>query len=236
MNLFFLNGVPQLGVPGIVFNNVTWSLFYEMTFYLGFPPAVLAAQRLGVPLMPAVIITGVIVSYLPGAIGFYAEFFVFLFAGAFVATLNLERVKAVSDAFPDYTVVTLYLLVTTLFTVGLLTTSQFVWLFAGCGTIILCKAIDGGNALARALGWKPLSELGRISYSFYLLHSVAISLVFKEWWVLYIHRLGPAINGLYLSAVAFVGSTALAWLSYQLAERFYFKDHAPVNVRAAEPA
>ncbi|RXT52938.1 hypothetical protein B6S44_19555 [Bosea sp. Tri-44] len=236
LNLLFLNGVPQLGVPGIVFNNVTWSLFYEMAFYLVFPLVVVVGRRVGVPIVPAIVLAGIIAAYLPGVMGFYAEFFLFLFAGALVATFSQSAVKAVAEAFPDYAVIALYLLITSFFTVGLLTTSQFVWAFAGCGSVILCKAIDGQSAIARALAWKPLSELGRISYSFYLLHSVAISLVFKEWWLLYIQRAGTIPNAIYLGAAAFAGSTFLAWVSYQLAERFYFKSHAPVDVRALEPA
>ncbi|MGO4173223.1 acyltransferase family protein [Bosea sp. TAF32] len=236
MNLLFLNGVPSLAVAGIVFNNVTWSLFYEMSFYLVFPLVIMAARWASVPVLPAIIFAGLAASYLPAVAGFYSEFFLFLFAGALIATLSQTAVRAVVEAFPDYTVITLYLIITSFFTFGLLTTSQFVWAFAGCGSVILCKAIDGQSALARTLAWKPLSELGRISYSFYLLHSVAISLVFNWWWVLYIQRLGPAVNAAYLGAMAFVGSTIFAWISYQLAERFYFKAHAPVDVRAAESA
>ncbi|WP_084651480.1 acyltransferase [Bosea sp. BIWAKO-01] len=229
LNLLFLNGISQ-HVPGIVFNNVTWSLFYEMTFYLTFPLVVITARRCGVPLIPAIIFAGLVIAYAPGLAGFYAEFFVFLFAGALVAALSRTGVEAVAAAFPDFSIVALYLLATSFFTVGLLTTSQFVWIFAGCGVIILCKAIEGESVMARALAWRPLSELGRISYSFYLLHSVAISMVFKTWWLLYIHRVGAVANAIYLGTLAFICSALLAWFSYQVAERFYFKNHAPVDI------
>jgi len=33
-NLLFLNGLRALNVQVIIPNNVTWSLFYEMTFYI----------------------------------------------------------------------------------------------------------------------------------------------------------------------------------------------------------
>jgi peptidoglycan/LPS O-acetylase OafA/YrhL len=42
-NLLFLNGAPGSSVEPL--NIVTWSLFYEMTFYLVFPLLVLAAMR-----------------------------------------------------------------------------------------------------------------------------------------------------------------------------------------------
>lgn len=230
-NLIFLNGIPNLGIPGILFNNVSWSLFYEMAFYLVFPLVLILAGRFGAPIVPAIILAGLLAAYLPGIVGFYAEFFVFLFAGAIVATLNSHQTSALAAMFPDYTVIILYFLATTFFTIGLLSTSQFVWIFAGCGAILLCKAIDGQGALARAMAWRPLAALGSISYSFYLLHSVAISLVFAFWWRLYIHRGGTLINAIYLGAFAFVGSAVLAWISYQVAERFYFKSHAAIDVR-----
>ena len=43
--LLFLNGAPGSGV--VPFNIVTWSLFYEMTFYLAFPALALAGARRG---------------------------------------------------------------------------------------------------------------------------------------------------------------------------------------------
>ena len=42
-NLLFLNGAPASGVAP--FNIVTWSLFYEMTFYLAFPLLVMAIRN-----------------------------------------------------------------------------------------------------------------------------------------------------------------------------------------------
>ena len=42
-NVLFLNGAPGLDVTA--FNIVTWSLFYEMTFYLAFPALALLAAR-----------------------------------------------------------------------------------------------------------------------------------------------------------------------------------------------
>src|SRR5262249_12925364 len=41
-NVFFINGAPGTGIAP--FNIVTWSLFYEMTFYLSFPLLLVLAR------------------------------------------------------------------------------------------------------------------------------------------------------------------------------------------------
>ncbi len=50
-NFAFLKWGAGAGVTGIVFNNVTWSLFYEMVFYLSLPLVVMLSRRCGVPVV-----------------------------------------------------------------------------------------------------------------------------------------------------------------------------------------
>lgn len=56
-NVLFLNGAPGLFVAA--FNIVTWSLFYEMTFYFVFPALALLAQASGARAAPALWVAGV---------------------------------------------------------------------------------------------------------------------------------------------------------------------------------
>ena len=222
-NLLFLNGFPPAHVDGIVFNNVTWSLFYEMTFYFVFPVVLMLARFLRLPLPAAIAFAGILASYGPAYLGFYSEFFLFLFAGAIAGTLPAKQIQAAADGLPDAIVIGVYGLVTGLLNLGLITTSQFIWLFACLGALVIGKAVSGKGALARGLAWRPLVGLGRISYSFYLLHSISVVLVFRLWTRLSIPYLGLAGNALYLGLLGFAGAVALGWSSFMVAERFYFK-------------
>lgn len=104
-----------------------------------------------------------------------------------------------------------------------LTTAQFLYLFALVACLLVCKAVAAEGLLAQALSWRPLVYLGRISYSFYLLHSVALALMFGVWFRLGSVRFSPMLDALYHGVLGFIGSLALAWASYHLAESFYFR-------------
>jgi peptidoglycan/LPS O-acetylase OafA/YrhL len=222
-NLLFLNGFPPAHVDGIVFNNVTWSLFYEMIFYFVFPVVLMLARLLRLPVPAAIAIAGILASYGPAHWGFHSELFLFLFAGAIAGTLPAAQFKTAATGFPDAIVIGIYGLVTGLLTLDCITTGQFVWLFACLGLLVIGKAVSGEGVLARSLAWRPLVGLGRISYSFYLLHSVSLALVFRLWARLSIPSLGLVGNALYLGLLGFAGAVVLGWGSFLVAERFYFK-------------
>jgi exopolysaccharide production protein ExoZ len=227
MNLFFLNGVFFLnnapGVPGVVFNNVTWSLFYEMAFYIALPLAVLAALSLGISVVAAVVVAGLGFTYLPTLFGFYTEFFLYLFVGAFAGTMNREQFEALSAKFPDWIVVALYFLTTTMISTGYLNSGQSTFLFAGAGFLVITSAVANKGWLSRFLSFEPLVQLGGISYSFYLLHSVALVLIFRYRDIINIRALGPLFNWVWLGACAFAFALAISAVSFFVTEEFYFK-------------
>lgn len=53
-------------------------------------------------------------------------------------------------------------------------------LILGCGFVLLCRACfsGGGPTLARAVSWWPIRWLGNMSYSYYLLHGLALHAFF----------------------------------------------------------
>jgi peptidoglycan/LPS O-acetylase OafA/YrhL len=229
-NLIFLNGAPGLSVPGIVFNNVTWSLFYEMTFYLAFPIVLAASRALRMPALVAAIVAGVLVPYAPMYMGVYSEFYLFLFAGAVIGLLPLSKITLIERLFPDIVVLLFYLTVTSLAALNCLTTTQFVWLFSAAGMLLLCKAITGTGMIAHTLSFPPLVGLGRISYSFYLVHSIPLIAILTLSSRLWVPMLEPIGNAIYFGLAGFIASLALGWASYMIAERSYFKDREPLRM------
>jgi exopolysaccharide production protein ExoZ len=230
-NLFFLNAIPPLEVRGIVFNNVTWSLFYEMAFYLLFPGVLLFGRWVHVPAIASTVIGGLIFAYGPRLIGLDLEPFVFLFVGAVIGCLRREQIDSIADSLPDAATLFIYLAVTTLFTLSYINASQFTWLFSGASIVILCKAVSERGTLARALSWWPLAWLGVISYSFYLLHSVSIVVFFRTRRYFLIPGAGDVIDVAILSVISFIAAAALSYVSYMLVERFYFTKRKPVVSR-----
>lgn len=242
-NLFFLNAIPSLGIPGIVFNNVTWSLFYEMVFYLLFPIVLMIGRRAGLPALVSTILGGLVFGYSPLLFGLDLRSFIFLFVGAGVACLSRQQIENVADACPDTAIVAIYLLTTTLFTLTYINDWQFTWLFSGLSVVILSKAVTRRGVLARTLSWKPLAWLGMISYSFYLLHSVAILIALRTRQLFVFPGVGDVVPLASLALISFAGAVVLALVSYLIAERFYFTKRAPVvhetsssTLLAADPA
>ena len=223
-NLVFLNGMP--GADVMPLNIVTWSLFYEMTFYLGFPLLLLTARSVSPRLVHAVPVAGIVVPLalvLAGADALVLCW-ALLFCGVSFA-LWQERMAPMLVRIPVLAVVAAYLAVTTGALLDLAPATAAIMAFGGVSILVLAKAMAGENALATALAMRPLVLLGRISYSFYLLHWMIVVLVARA-----VHPHSEAWGALPATLVIFAAglvlSAAAASVSWWAAERPYFARRA----------
>ena len=206
-NLLFLNGAPASFVAP--FNTVTWSLFYEMTFYLVFPLVVLAVRH-----RVAIAATGFVAPVVAAALG--ADPLVLCWSLLFTG-VALAYSGDAWPRVPAMIVVIAYLTITTLGALDALPPIVAIVAFGVVAAAIVALCVRGSNSVARVFETAPLRALGRVSYSFYLVHWMIVVLVARA-----VEHAAPAIatatifaGGFALSAVA---ATALWWV----AERPYF--------------
>jgi len=214
-NLVFLNGWPPARVAA--FNVVTWSLLYEAVFYLAFPLVVLAARAVGSPL--ATCAAGVALPVAATMLGADAIVLCWslLFGGALLAAH--APLRAALARTPTPLVLVLYLAVTTLAMLDVLPVVPAILAFGVAGALVLLKCLEDDNVLAATFAWRPLRGLGRVSYSFYLVHWMIVVLVARA-------AAALALPGPAAAAAIFLGGFALSVLAaaalWWLAERPYF--------------
>jgi len=214
-NLLLLNGWPPAHV--VAFNLVTWSLFYEMTFYLAFPLVALAARSVGSPLAACAIGMGApVVATLAGADAIVLCWSL-LFAGAALAAD--ARVRAACVRVPAALVASLYLAITTCAMLDLLPPLAGILGFGVAAVLLLAHCLEPRGWFASTFAWSPLRALGRVSYSFYLLHWMVVVLVARATQSL---ALPPAMAVATIFVVGFVLSWLAASVSWWIAERPYF--------------
>jgi exopolysaccharide production protein ExoZ len=206
-NLLFLNGAPGTGVAP--FNVVTWSLFYEMTFYLALPVLVLTMRN-----RAAVALLGLAAPVAAVAAGADALVLCWslLFAGVAVAFAR--------DAWPripSAVVIAAYLAVTTLAAFDALPPAVAILAFAAAAAATVALCLDESSLVARIFGTAPLRALGRVSYSFYLVHWMIVVLVARAF-----EHAHAAVATAAIFAGGFVLSAAAATALWWVAERPYF--------------
>ena len=219
-NLLFLNGAPGSGI--VPFNIVTWSLFYEMTFYLAFPALALAALAAGRRGGVALWITGIAAPIAAVALGADAMVlcWALLFAGVALA-VHEASLRAFVARVPAPFVLLAYLAVTS----AALFTSVPVLValpaFGAAAVLLVAKSLAPGNAVAWIFTRAPLRSLGRISYSFYLVHWMLVVLVARAV-TGHVDALGALGATLAIFAGGFAVSALAATALWWVAERPYF--------------
>jgi peptidoglycan/LPS O-acetylase OafA/YrhL len=224
-NLVFLNGVKELKVEP--YSVVTWSLFFEFSFYLTFPLFILLFKQLSIPITRNLIITlgGLVAVVLFSVNPFYIRFVMF-FAGVYMAMSSTEQLKNVSKLISDASVIMLFFLSILIFTFTL-QFKYFMPVFIFTCYFFVVKSVWGGGVLNRTFSLTLMRYLGNISYSFYLFHGICIS--FLIWrvgylfnWTLKIPYFGNLIYLASTFTACFLLSILVATISFILFEKPYF--------------
>ena len=219
LNFFFLNAIPELGITP--YNFVTWSLGYEFAFYLLVPFIFLARERRArILLVCGLIALGALV--IPDT---YLRFLGLLF-GALLGCLDDEDSRRLSGRFPAPLLVAVYLLINVVYLLNIINIYVYLCVFLPVTCLLVAKIVFHENAMNRFFSLKPFNFLGKISYSFYLWHTLCIGLVYRYVIYKYTLKYEPGVFGsIYHFSLSLALSILVAWISYLLFERWYFVRH-----------
>ena len=232
-NLLFLNGWAAIGEIAS-FNFVTWSLFFEFVFYLTIPLALIPFRDMkgieGERLFTAfcvVAVTAVLMRL--------GTQYLYFLGGLALANVDDERLKGLAAQIPEMLLIPLYLMTTGLYAFGFMH-DLFPQLYLLLGTALILKAAYGGGMLRRIFMHPWLRALGKVSYSFYLLHAIFCMLFFHL-----ANKYLPSSWKLYVAAASIPLVFGITWIAsaamYKIAEEPYFrKRHRSRAVDSAESA
>ena len=218
-NLFFLNAVTATGVRP--YNAATWSLFYEFVFYLSFPLILLLQPRTGGIRPRQVLIFGVM--FMMVAVSLAPSFirFAMFFGGAFMASFHRRQLTAIASRIPDAIVLLVYS-GSTLWFANQLSYTHFIPVFVFTTFLLVLKVLYGKESFNRLFRVKWLRYLGNMSYSFYLMHGLALEIIMVN--------LSPRFSG--MGKIMFFATTfsaalllglVLSTVLFLLTEKPYFR-------------
>jgi exopolysaccharide production protein ExoZ len=219
MNLVFANAVP--GASIVPYNAVSWSLGYEFAFYLIIPVLWLAG-RVGDARIAGAVLLFAAIALVPDSI-VRADG---LFVGAFIGCFPDDVLRRAAMRIPLLLVVPAYMALIPVKGLALVTYKEFYFAFLVLAGLLFVRLVFGGGRLAGWLRSRPVRAMGTISYSFYLLHTLALAIALR--WV--VQPLGPQFPLWAGIPLYFVVSMLLAvlgaWVSFRLFEQFYFRRRA----------
>jgi len=218
-------------VPGIpVINEVTWSLTWEWFFYIFIFVAVLLSPRSEVTVILILLALSVAIAIIESnLLGLPPSFYFGRYAGFLIGValvcFQSSRHARMRPQVIGMIAVAAFVIIITL---------QMIWSL-NAGTIqnlplqggffilaslafaaIIFSALNSGTWVERLFSIAPLQYMGRISYSFYLVHSIVIGEILNRF---------PAqsISGVWLRyLIVFSATIAIASAMYYLFERSYF--------------
>jgi len=228
-NAAMLHGFAVLDIAPV--NPVTWSLSYEVAFYLAVPLLALAWGRRAPGTRPAnaawilaacFVAIVAVAAALPFKRAMYLAYFALFIPGLWLGMMDEEsRVRAARNL-PTGLALGAWIAFTLAFKLGVFSAADplyYVASAAACGLLVL-KTCDGASLPGRLLASRPALALGRISYSFFLVHFIVLHVLGEA-----LVKAGvtqPAAFAAALFAAGFALSLAAAWALFHVAESFYF--------------
>lgn len=217
-NMLFLNGLRELNLVPIL--HQTWSLFYEVVFYILFPVVLLLCPARLWRTPVGIAIAGIAFVYIPWWLGWGQAMFLLFFAGATIARIGDERLTRFACRLPHWVVLIAYFTVTTTIAFKAVSDHLAIWLYGLVGVLLMIKVCYGNGWMTRMFAWRPMRRLGNISYSMFLVHIIPVyfMVVYGPRW-LPSTGLFPALIG----AVIILGaSLVLSAALFLVAEKPYF--------------
>ena len=211
-NLVFANAIPFWGV--LSYNNVSWSLGYEIAFYLIVPVLVLMTRLL----KPS---TATILLLISSIILLQGPFIRMqgLFVGGVIGSFRDDQLSRLARATPLWITAMLYVGCAVLKACWFATFNSYYYSFLVVASFMFIKVVwDERNILSCLFKTRALRTLGTLSFSIYLYHSLVAAFVQTH-----LTPYPPSHWG----AVRYEASTVLitllvAYASYMFVERPYF--------------
>jgi len=228
-NAAVLQGFFVLGIAPL--NPVTWSLSYEVAFYLAVPLLALAwgarapaGREREAAWILAAIFVGVIVAaaMAPFDKAIYFGYFALFVPGLWLGLLDAQARARAASRLPTPLAVGAWIAFALGYKLAFFTNQDPAYYVASaiaCGLLVL-KTCDGQSVPGRILSTRPALALGRISYSFFLVHYVVLHVLARALAALDVNAPGAYAAALFGGGFAL--SALAGWALFVVAERFYF--------------
>ncbi|MFZ1547747.1 MAG: acyltransferase [Candidatus Nitrotoga sp.] len=214
-NLLLLNGISGLNFPAI--NVVTWSLFFEFSFYFIFPILWRLCRRDLAKFTLLILIILIPLLFISPS---YMRYLMFV-AGVFLKVISESNLSKIRSIFTEWQIIIIYLISTLLF-VYTKNYILFISLYFFTSFLFVDRALNFRGALYHLLSLRVLRFFGNISFSFYLFHPLGL-IISKS--VLF--ELNIQNNYSYLLLffiISLIITTIISTACFVLIEQQYFKN------------